>query len=72
VSVAGLGQPGRVDVEVLSRAIGVSHHKSLAESYDLEGLMEQNHLRIVPTRAIHADHVISDGLKDRRDSVRFE
>ena len=65
-SVARLGQPGRVDVQVLGRAIGAGHVQDLAQSDDLERLVDQNDLGILPTRAIHADHVISDGLENEQ------
>jgi hypothetical protein len=61
--MAGLGQPGRVDVEVFRWAIGAGYHQLLAKSDELQRLFGQHDLRIVPTRPIYPDDVVSDGLK---------
>jgi hypothetical protein len=70
-AIARVGQLGRVDIQVLGRAIDAGHDQGLAKNDDLERLMGQDHLRIIPTRAINPDLVVPDGLKGERDTVRF-
>jgi hypothetical protein len=46
--------------------------QDLAQSDDLEGLIGENHLGIVPTRAIDANLIVPDGLEDQRAAVALE
>jgi len=71
-AIARVGQPGRVDVQVLGWAIRPGHNEAFPKNDDLQGLIGENDVRIVPTLVVHPHNPIPHGLAHKRRLVRLQ
>jgi len=63
--MAGLGQPVKLDVQVLGGPQNPANVQSFAQSDPLERLFGEDHALVIPALAPHPNLVVPDGLKKR-------
>ena len=65
-------KPGVVDVQVSNRLVDPDQPDLLADDRDLEYLVRQNHLRVVPSACRRAYFAALDALKMQHDLVGLQ